>query len=77
MKIEILYPEAGNLFGDTANMKYLRLCLPEAEFVETPLGNEPAFMKEKIDLIYSGPMTERAQELALSSLLPYADKQPS
>jgi CobQ-like glutamine amidotransferase family enzyme len=74
MKIEILYPEAGNLFGDTANMKYLRLCLPEAEFVETPLGNEPAFMKEKIDLIYSGPMTERAQELALSSLLPYADK---
>jgi CobQ-like glutamine amidotransferase family enzyme len=74
MKIEILYPEAGNLYGDTANIKYLRLCLPEAEIIETSLGSVPAFTKEKIDLIYSGPMTERAQELAAAALMPYADK---
>ena len=30
MKIEYLYPELGNLFGDSANIKYLRACLPEA-----------------------------------------------
>ena len=33
MKIEILYPELCTLYGDKGNMQYLKLCLPDAEFV--------------------------------------------
>ena len=37
MKIEILFPERCNLFGDMSNMKYLQQCLPEAEFIRTSM----------------------------------------
>ncbi len=74
MKIEVLFPEAGNLFGDTANIKYLRLCLPEAEFVYTGFGDVPAFAEGGVDLIYSGPMTESKQEAAAAALLPYSGR---
>ena len=33
--IEALYPEVCNLFGDTGNLRYLKLCLPQATFIET------------------------------------------
>ena len=68
MRIEILFPEFCNLYGDLANMKYLGLCLPNAEFVETPLSETPLFVREKVDMIYMGPMTERVQEAALERL---------
>ena len=57
MKIEILYPEVGNLFGDSQNVQYLRLSLPEAEFIETDLTARPAFADTDVDMIYLGPMT--------------------
>ena len=47
MKIEILFPEFCNLYGDLANMDYLRRCLPQAEFVETSLQEEPLLAREK------------------------------
>lgn len=73
MKLEYLYPELGNLFGDSANMRYLRQCLPDADYVETPLGATPAFLTdETVSFVYSGPMTERGQRLALSHLAPLA-----
>ena len=59
MKIEILFPEVCNLYGDIQNMEYLKKCLPEAEFINTSLGQEPVFTTEKVDFIYLGPMTER------------------
>ena len=61
MKIEILFPEFCNLYGDMFNMKYLKKCLPEAEFIETALEEEPTFVKENVNLIYLGPMTEKTQ----------------
>lgn len=73
MKIEILYPEIGNLFGDTANIRYLKLCLPEAEFIETGLNTEPQFVSGDIDLIYMGPMSEISQKKAIDRLLPFRD----
>lgn len=74
MKLEYLYPEIGNLFGDSANLRYLRACLPEAEYVETPLGAEPAFVKDAdVGFLYLGPMSERSQLLALDALRPHAD----
>ena len=74
MQIEILYPEICNLFGDTGNMRYLRRCLPDAEFVETKLWDEPLFVKETPSLIYMGSMTEKSQIKVIERLLPYRDR---
>ena len=71
MKIEILYPQCCNLFGDLSNIDYLRKCLPQAEFVETSLTDEPLFATEPVDMVYLGPMTERSQRMVLERLLPY------
>ena len=73
MKLEYLYPELGNLYGDGANFRYLRRCLPEAAAVETPLGSEPAFVSDpEVVFLYSGPMTERGQGMALEALRPWS-----
>ena len=68
MRIEVLFPERCNLYGDLSNVEYLKRCLPQAEFVETSLQEEPRFAKEPVDLVYLGPMTERTQELVLERL---------
>ncbi len=73
MKLEYLYPELGNLYGDGANMRYLRQCLPQAEYIETHIGETPAFVSDpEVSFLYSGSMTERGQGIALEELRPYA-----
>lgn len=71
MKIEVLFPEAANLFGDCWNYRYLMECLPGAELIETALSDEPRFLDGDVDLVYMGAMTERFQELAIKKLMPY------
>ncbi len=70
MKIEVLFPEFCNLFGDLFNVKYLQRCLPEAQRIDTPLAGEPAFAAGEVDLVYMGPMSERSQEKVIEKLLP-------
>lgn len=67
MKIEVLFPEFANLFGDCWNWKYLSRCMPEAELIETGYNDEPRFASEKVDMIIMGAMTEHGQELAIKS----------
>lgn len=74
MKIEVLFPEYCNLFGDASNMKYLKQCLPEAEFIYTSYTDEPVFVNEKVDLIYMGAMTERKQAMVIQKLRPYRER---
>lgn len=74
MKIEILFPELCNLFGDAYNMVYFEKTLPDAEFLRTSIGGEVRFTEEKIDLVYMGPMTERMQERVIEKLKPLKDK---
>lgn len=74
IRIETLFPEIANLYGDHANIRYLKLCLPEAEYVEDMLSAEPHFVTEKPDMIYMGPMTEHQQELVIDKLRPYTDR---
>ena len=74
MIIEILYPEHVNLFGDMSNMRYLQACLPDAEFIRTPLTEVPYFVNHKVDLLYMGPMTERTQQRVILALMPFADR---
>ncbi len=74
MKVEVLFPEYCNLFGDSSNMKYLKACLPDAEFIYTSYMNEPLFVKEKVDLIYMGAMTEHMQSMVIKKLMPYKER---
>jgi len=73
MKIEILYPEICNLYGDIFNITYLSKCVENCELIETSLNETPKFVNEKVDLIYLGPMTEKNQELAIQKLKPYKE----
>ncbi len=71
MKVEILFPEFCNLFGDMYNMKYLKMCIPDAEFIETALDSTPAFVEQDVNLIYLGSMTENTQEKVIARLMPH------
>ncbi len=73
MKIEILYPEICNLYGDLANPKYLaRSCA--AELVCTSLSERPKFTTEDIALVCMCGTTERGQSIARDALAPYAQE---
>ncbi len=72
MRIEVLFPEYCCLFGDLFNVKYLQLCLPEAERLDTSLRDQPRL--EPGGLVYMGPMSERTQEKVIKKLLPYRDR---
>ena len=74
LKIEILFPEFCNLYGDISNMKYLKKCLPKANYIETAFDEEPTFLKEKVNFIYLGPMTENMQEKVIKKLMPYKER---
>lgn len=74
MKIEVLFPEICNLYGDLANIRYLKECLPEAEVIETSLQTRPAFLDEDVDLVYMGTTTEKGQILALEQLRLHREK---
>lgn len=74
MKIEILYPEVCCLFGDKANMRYFKLCLPQAEFIETPIKEQPRFLTEDVDMVYVGSCSESNQEKILSRLKGYESR---
>lgn len=72
MKIEILFPELANLFGDSGNARILRASLPDAEFIETDLETEPAFLTDPdVGFTLMGSLTERGQRLVLSRLSRY------
>lgn len=74
MTIEVLYPELCNLYGDSANVRYLQACVPEAEIVYTHNCSVPRFVTEKVDLLYLGSLSEPSQVLAVSRLLPYLER---
>lgn len=67
MKIEVLYSEAANLYGDLFNIKYLEQTIPDLTVYYTGLNDRPKFADEKIDLIYMGPMMERFQEVIIKN----------
>lgn len=74
MKIEVLYPEICCLFGDKANMRYFEMCLPQAEFIRTPVSEMPRFLTEDVDMVYFGSCSESNQEKIISRLMPHKDR---
>lgn len=74
MKIEVLYPEICCLFGDKANMRYFEMCLPDAEFIKTPVSEMPRFLTEDVDMVYFGSCSESNQERILSRLKDHKER---
>jgi CobQ-like glutamine amidotransferase family enzyme len=74
MKIEVLFNDVCNLYGDNGNEQYLRLCLPEADFIDTPFNLEPYFAKNDVDMVIISSMSETAQVKVIERLLPYRDR---
>lgn len=73
-KVEILFPEICNLFGNMYNIKYLQETTDEIEVINTELTQKPKFLDEKVDMVYIAPMTEKSQELVINALRQYKDE---
>ena len=71
MTIEVLFGEVCGLYGDGQNAAYLKATLPEAEFVETKLTEEPWFVNGDPDMILIGSMSEKTQRLVIEKLRPH------
>lgn len=67
MKIEILFGDVCSLYGDSQNITYLKQTLPEAEFFETKLTEDPYFLENDPDLILIGTMSERFSGVSLKN----------
>ena len=71
MKIEILFGDVCSLYGDSQNITYLKQTLPEAEFIETKLTQEPWFVNNDPDLILIGTMSENVQRRVIEKFRPH------
>lgn len=71
MKVEVLFPEVCNLYGDLMNVDYLEKS--GAESVNTSLKERPKFIDGGIDLVFMGAMTEKSQEIVIKALAPFRD----
>ncbi len=76
MRIEILFSEVANLYGELANISYIKNSCPECEIIETSLKETPKFLAADsgIDLVYMGTMAESAQLLVLDKFRPVKDQ---
>ncbi|MBQ1366921.1 MAG: hypothetical protein IIY45_02365 [Firmicutes bacterium] len=74
MKIEVLYPEIANLFGDHFQMNFLAQSMPDAVFYRTSLHEMPRFMTEDVNMIYMGPTTEDGLEMIIEKLMPCKER---
>jgi lipid II isoglutaminyl synthase (glutamine-hydrolysing) len=74
MIIEVLYSDAGMLFGDRGNVHYLQRTLPDSTFIFTQYPQKPYFAKEYVDLVVIGAMSEKWQLKIIEILRPYQNR---
>ena len=74
VKIEVLFPEICNYFGNMYNIKYLEKNIPDVEVIYTSLKDTPKFVSQDVDMIYMAPMTEKRQHDVIEKLKPYTDR---
>lgn len=74
MKIEVLFPEICNLYGELENIRFLKQSCQDIQVKETAINDEPLFVSEKPDLIYMGTMTENAQLMVIEKLRKYRSR---
>lgn len=71
MKLEILFPEICNLYGDRGNIQFLENCFDKKDFIYTSFLEEPYFVKNDVNFLYLGPMSESVQEKVIKKMQPY------
>ena len=74
MKIEILFPELTNIYGDSANIKFIKQNFKKSEIVLTSIKDVPYFVNHKVDFIYMGSHPDEYDEIIINSLKPYKAK---
>ena len=74
MKVELLFPEVCNLYGEMQNAYYLRRCCHDIQVVETDLHSRPRFLDEDIALVYLGTTTEQGLRLVTDALRPLREE---
>ena len=74
MKIEVLFGEVCNLYGDPQNAEYLARTLPDAQFINTALDSTPYFAENRPDMILIGSMSDGIQQLVVEKMLQYKDR---
>ena len=72
MKIEILYPEITNIYGDGANIVFLVKMFDDIVF--THINEEPYFVKNDVDFIYMGSHSDEYDNLIVEKLMPHKDR---
>ena len=70
-KIELLFPDFCNIYGESYNVEYLRRSSSEIQVIETGHKDTPAFVNDNVDMVYLGCTTERKQEQIIEILRPY------
>ena len=70
MTVEVLFRELCNLNADGQNSVYLQKCMPDAEFIETTVYDEPFFAHGNPDIIMMGHMSESTQRAVIKKLMP-------
>ena len=73
-KVELLYPDYCNIFGESYSVEYLSRCNPEIEVIRTDNSSVPAFAGSDVDMIYLGCSPERKQERIAGLLMPYRER---
>ena len=73
MRVEVLFPEIANLYGELGNIRYLEKSVTDIYVKETSVNEKPAFLdsnEERFDLVYMGTMSESSQLLVMEKLAP-------
>ncbi len=71
-KIEFIYPEFTNIYGEAYNIEYLKKCSDEIEVIMTAHQCKPRFLTDDVDMVYIGCMTEEKQKKTIELLRSYA-----
>ena len=71
MKIEFLFGEVCNFYGDPQNVTYLAQSAKNAEIINTSLLDEPYFVRERPDIVVMASMSESTQRKVIEKLRPY------
>lgn len=72
MKVEILYPEITNIYGDSGNVMFLKEMFNDV--ILTTLNNEPYFVNNDVDFIYMGSHSDMYDKLIIEKLGKYKDR---
>ena len=71
--IEVIYPEFQNLYADLYQITLLKKSNKNIKVIYTNYNEEPYFVKNKVDMIFIGSMSDSKIIPTINKLLPYKD----